>query len=46
MNHTWNPKDVLDHAMVTVKVDFETIECGQSIFKCPSELLLDEVMNT
>ena len=27
--------------MVTVKVDFETIERGQGIFKCPSELHLD-----
>ena len=27
--------------MVTVRVDFETIERGQGIFKCPSELHLD-----
>ena len=27
--------------MVTVRVDFETIDCGQGIFKFPSELHLD-----
>ena len=27
--------------MVTVRVDFETIERGHDIFKCPSELHLD-----
>jgi len=42
MNQTWNPKDVSDHAIVTVKVDFEMMERGQGIFKCPSELQLDE----
>ena len=42
MNHTLNHMDVLDHAMVTVKVDFESIERSQGIFKCPSELHLGE----
>ena len=27
--------------MVTVRVDFETIDLGHGIFKCPSELHLD-----
>ena len=35
MKHTWCPREVSDHAMVMVRVDFETI------FKCPSELHLD-----
>ena len=42
MNHAWNPKDVSDHAMVMVKVDFKTIERGQGIFKLPVELHLNK----
>ena len=38
MKHTWNQSIYSDHAMVTVVVDFETIEKGYGIFKCPSEL--------
>ena len=41
MKHTWCPREVSDHAIVTVRVDFETIDRGQGIFKCPSELHLD-----
>ena len=35
MKHTWYPREVSDHAMVTVKVDFETIEHGIGLFRCP-----------
>ena len=42
MNQIWNPTDVLDYAIVTVKEDFKNIEHGQGIFECPSELHLDE----
>ena len=41
MKHKWNPKEVSDHEMVTVKIDFEMIEGSQGTFKCPSELCLD-----
>ena len=41
MKHTWCPREVSDHAMVTVRVDFETIDRGHGIFKYPSELHLD-----
>ena len=41
MKHTWNPKEVSHQSVVTVKVDFETIECSHGHFKCPSELHLD-----
>ena len=41
MNHTWNPTEVSDNAMVTVKVDFEMIEPSHGISKCPYELHLD-----
>ena len=38
MKHTWNQSKYSDHAMVTVVVDFETIDKGYGLFKCPSEL--------
>ena len=38
MKHTWNQRKYSDHAMVTVVVDFETIDKGYGLFKCPSEL--------
>ena len=38
MEHTWNQRKYSDHAMVTVVVDFETIDKGYGLFKCPSEL--------
>ena len=38
IKQTWYPREVSDHTMVTVRVDFEMIENGQGIFKCPSEL--------
>ena len=38
MKHTSNQSKYSDHAMVTVVVEFETIEKGYGIFKCPSEL--------
>ena len=41
MKYTWCQREVSDHAMVTVRVDFETIDRGHGIFKCPSELHLD-----
>ena len=37
-----NTYRILDHAMATIKVDFETIACGQRLFKCLSELHLDD----
>ena len=42
MKHTWNHQDILDHAMITVRVDFETLARGQRLFKCRSELNLDD----
>ena len=42
MDCTWNHQDVNDHAIVTVEVDFETIACGQGLFKCPSKLHYDD----
>ena len=41
MNHYWYRKEISDHALVSIKVDFETIERGHGIFRCPSELHLD-----
>ena len=41
MNHYWYRKEISDHALVSVRVDFETIERGHGIFRCPSELHLD-----
>ena len=41
MKHTWNQSKYSDHAMVTVVVDFETIDKGYGLFKCPSELHQD-----
>ena len=38
MKHTWNQSKYSDHAMITVVVDFETIDKGYGLFKCPSEL--------
>ena len=39
MKHTWNQSKYSDHAMVTVVVDFETIDKGYGLLlKCPSEL--------
>ena len=38
MKHTWNQSKYSDYAMVTVVVDFETIDKGYGLFKCPSEL--------
>ena len=38
MTHTWNQSKYSDHTMVTVVVDFETIDKGYGLFKCPSEL--------
>ena len=38
MKHTWNQSKYSDHAMVTVVVDFETIDKCYGLFKCPSEL--------
>ena len=38
--HTWCQREVSDLAIVTVRVDFETIDRGHGIFKCPSELHL------
>ena len=40
MKHTWFPREVSDHALVTVRVDFETIDRSHGTFKCPSELHL------
>ena len=41
MNHYWYRKEISDHALVSIRVDFETIERGHGIFRCPSELHLD-----
>ena len=41
MKHIWCPIEVSDHAMVMVRIDFETIDRGHDVFKCPSELHLD-----
>ena len=41
MKRTWCQHEVSDHAMVTVRVDFETIDRSQGFFKCPSELHID-----
>ena len=41
MNHFWYRKEVSDHTLVSVKMDFETTERGHGIFRCPSELHLD-----
>ena len=38
MKHTCNQSNYSEHATVTFLVDFETIENGYGIFKCPSEL--------
>ena len=38
MKHNWNHSKYSDHAMVTIVVDFETIDKGYGLFKCPSEL--------
>ena len=38
MKDTWSQSKYSDHAMVTVVVDFETIDKGYGLFKCPSEL--------
>ena len=38
MKHTLNQSKYSDHALVTVVVDFETIDKGYGLFKCPSEL--------
>ena len=37
MKNTWNQSKYSDHAMVTGVVDFETIEKGYRVLKCPSE---------
>ena len=41
MNHYWYRKEISEHALVSIRVDFETIERGHGIFRCPSELHLD-----
>ena len=42
MKHIWNQPSYSDHGMVSLKVNFETIDRNQGIFKCPlSELHLD-----
>ena len=41
VNHYWYRKAISEHALVSVRVDFETIERGHGIFRCPSELHLD-----
>ena len=46
MNHTWCPHEVSDHAMVTVRVDFEMIDRGHGIFKCPLNFISTSVTNT
>ena len=38
MKHNRNQSKYPDHAMVTVVVDFETIDKGYGLFKFPSEL--------
>ena len=43
MKHTWNQCKYSDHVMVTVVVDFESIEKSYGIFKCPSEQLHHDV---
>ena len=42
INQLWNHQDVFDHAMVTIKVDFETLAHCRGIFMCPSELYLND----
>ena len=42
MKHTWNQRKYSDHAMVTIVVDFETIDKGYGTLKCPSELHHDD----
>ena len=41
MRHIWNQSSLSDHAMISISVDFETIERGKGIFKCSLELHLD-----
>ena len=41
MNDIWNSKEVSDHAIVMVRVDFETIECSHGMIKYSSDLHLD-----
>ena len=38
MKHTWNQSKYSDHAMITIVIDFETIDKGYDLFKCPLEL--------
>ena len=38
MRHIWNQLSYSDHAMVSLTVDFETIDRCQGIFKYPSEV--------
>ena len=41
MSHYWYRKEISDHALISIKVDFEMIERGNGIFRCPTELHLD-----
>ena len=41
IRHIWNQSSYSDHAIVSLKVNFETIDRGQGIFKGPSELPMD-----
>ena len=39
MKHTWNQSKYSDHAMVTVMVDFETIDIGYGLLNSSLQLL-------